>query len=131
MSIRHPAIRPLSIEHHHWLRLARRLRLSADRDGLARLAALASLREAGSEFERHFQDEDELARRYLNSADPDRTRLAEDHAALRDGLALADREMGEEVPDRVRVLRLADLLTAHIRWVERRLFERLDDFLRS
>jgi quercetin dioxygenase-like cupin family protein/hemerythrin-like domain-containing protein len=108
---RHPALVPLSHDHHHALVQARRLR----REGAA--AAREFLRFFASETTRHFREEEELVFPLLYEDEPEQLReVLLQHQRLR---ALARRlRDGEDV-----ARELADLLEAHIRLEERDVFE--------
>lgn len=108
---RHPALVPLSHDHHHALVQAKRLR----EEGLP--AARAFLRFFRAETTRHFREEEELVFPLLYGEEPEQLRRALlQHQQLR---ALARRlRDGEDV-----AVELADLLAEHIRLEERDLFE--------
>jgi mannose-6-phosphate isomerase-like protein (cupin superfamily) len=108
---RHPALVPLSHDHHPALVEARRLR----QHGPA--AAREFLRFFGSETTRHFREEEELVFPLLYGDEPEQLReVLLQHQRLR---ALAGRLRGGEDVS----AELADLLEAHIRLEERDLFE--------
>jgi len=108
---RHPALVPLSHDHHHALVHARRLR----QEGLAH--AHAFLRFFAAETTRHFREEEELVFPLLYADEPMELReVLLQHQRLR---ALASRlRAGEDV-----TRELGELLEAHIRLEERDLFE--------
>jgi hemerythrin-like domain-containing protein len=108
---RHPALVPLSHDHHHALAQARRLR----EQGAA--GAAAFLRFFASETTRHFREEEELVFPLLYDDEPDSLReILLQHHRLR---TLASRlRGGEDV-----TAELASLLETHIRLEERELFE--------
>jgi len=100
---RHPALVPLSHDHHHTLVAARALK----RGDPARLVELRA------ELERHFREEEELVFPLLGRLDPPPPVLAEacvQHARIRARLDSPDAELGE-------------LLEAHVRLEEQVLFE--------
>jgi quercetin dioxygenase-like cupin family protein len=100
---RHPALVPLSHDHHETLVAARALR-RGDRSRLDQLRP---------ELERHFREEEELVFPLLGGLDPAPPELAEacvQHAQIRARLDEPDEELGE-------------LLEAHVRLEERVLFE--------
>ncbi len=100
---RHPALVPLSHDHHHTLVAARALK----RGDPSRILELRP------ELERHFREEEELVFPLLGRLDPPPPELAEacvQHAQIR---ARLDEPDGE----------LAELLEAHVRLEERVLFE--------
>jgi quercetin dioxygenase-like cupin family protein len=99
---RHPALVPLSHDHHHTLVAARALR----RGDPSRLLELRP------ELERHFREEEELVFPLLGRLDPPPPSLAEacvQHAQIRARLDDPDAELGL-------------LLEAHVRLEERVLF---------
>jgi hemerythrin-like domain-containing protein len=108
---RHPALVPLSHDHHHALVQAKRLR----NEGMP--AARDFLRFFKAETTRHFREEEELVFPLLYGEEPEQLReVLLQHQRLR---ALAARlRDGEDV-----AAELADLLEAHIRLEERDLFE--------
>lgn len=110
---RHPALVPLSHDHHHALVQARRLRERGTE------AAPEFLRFFAAETTRHFRDEEELVFPLLYDGEPEALReiLLQHHRLRR----LAHRlRSGEDV-----ALELAALLEAHIRLEERELFEQI------
>ena len=128
---RHRTLVPLSHDHHHALVEARRLRCAAEGPGSS-TAAWAFLRFFASETVRHFRAEEELlfptvvdfpeAREPIVQAMLEHQRIRARAALLRNRLddrrALADtmRELGE-------------LLAAHVRHEERRLFPLIESLL--
>ncbi len=108
---RHPALVPLSHDHHHALVHARRLQ----EEGTP--AARDFLRFFASETTRHFREEEELVFPLLYADEPESLRVVLlQHQQLR---ALAKRlRSGEDV-----AAELGALLEAHIRIEERDLFE--------
>jgi hemerythrin-like domain-containing protein len=122
---RHPALRPLSDDHHRALVLARRLRRSAagaDAEALERLAG-----EVAAEFmhalEPHFEVEERVLLPLLRArgAAALAERTADDHARLR---ALARGVFAAETPRA-----LGALLERHGRFEERELFPRAEALL--
>jgi quercetin dioxygenase-like cupin family protein len=117
---RHPALVPLSHDHHHTLVRARELRRAAaeaDDRGLAEVAGRFRRVFAG-EVARHFRDEEELVFPLLAEADgeppQELVRAATQHARIR---ALVAR-----LPDRDAAAELGALLDEHVRLEERELF---------
>lgn len=117
---RHPALEPLSHDHHRALVLARRLRRAADEPGGAlRELEHAVQREFEAELDPHFRVEERCLLPALREAGADASvrRTEEDHARLR---ALVG---GEEAPwSAARARELGALLEAHVRFEERELF---------
>ena len=125
---RHPALVPLSDDHHHELVQARRLRAAADAGADERLAAAAAYVELffGETVEHFRREEDGLFPVYLRHADADTTlveRILREHMELQ-GLARALRAEVAAEDVRPETLRgLGDLLHDHVRLEERELFE--------
>jgi quercetin dioxygenase-like cupin family protein/hemerythrin superfamily protein len=128
---RHPALVPLSHDHHQALVEARRLRRAADTPDSA-AAATAFLRFFADETVRHFREEEELlfpsvvdleeARELLVQALLEHQRLHALTARLQQ-LVTA----GGEVDDVMR--KLGRLLEAHVRLEERQLFPLIERLL--
>jgi quercetin dioxygenase-like cupin family protein/hemerythrin-like domain-containing protein len=128
---RHPALVPLSHDHHHALVEARRLRRAADTPESA-AAATAFLRFFAEETVRHFREEEELlfpsvvefeeARELLVQALLEHQRLHALTARLRQIVTT-----GGKVDDVMR--ELGGLLEAHVRLEERRLFPLIERLL--
>jgi hemerythrin-like domain-containing protein len=123
---RHPALIPLSHDHHAELVQARRLRLASGSDvAEARVAAAEQYVAAFTETAGHFRVEEEqlfpLLVRHAGSS-PLLERVLVEHDELR-GLASALREEAAtgDVSGETMV-RLADLLDANVRCQERELF---------
>jgi quercetin dioxygenase-like cupin family protein len=121
---RHPALVPLSHDHHHALVEARRLRRAADA-GERAAAAAAFLRFFEEESVRHFREEEELLFPLVADADDARESLVEallQHQRLHALAARLRRSVdgGEDAPDLMR--QLGELLEAHVRLEERELF---------
>ena len=125
---RHPALAPLSDDHHHELVQARRLRAAADAGPEARLAAGAAYVELFfTETVEHFRrEEDELFPVYLRREGADTAlveRILREHMELH-GLARALRAEvagGDAAAETLRAL--GTLLSDHVRLEERELFE--------
>src|SRR5919108_4015424 len=121
---RHPALVPLSHDHHRALVEARRLRRASNARGSA-AAATAFLRFFAEESVPHFREEEELlfprviefeeARELLVQALLEHQRLHALTARLQQLVTI-----GGEVGDVMR--ELGELLNAHVRLEERRLF---------
>lgn len=122
---RHPALTPLSHDHHHALAAARRLRLAADA-GDASAEAAAFARFFAEESVRHFRDEEERLFplvAHSEEAQPLVVRALLEHQQLH---ALARQlASGESGPMR----ELAELLEAHVRFEERELFPLIERLL--
>ena len=125
---RHPALVPLSDDHHHELVQARRLRAAADAGADERLAAAAAYVESffGETVEHFRREEDGLFPVYVRHADADTAlveRILREHMELQ-GLARALRAEVAAEDVRPGTLReLGDLLHDHVRLEERELFE--------
>ena len=126
--MRHPALIPLSHDHHHGLALALRCRKQAL--GQLKPMGLKGLKERAQELRdffannlvRHFRAEEEALFPKLRQLVPESAalldQLARDHRQLRDAISQLDGEvaLGKLVFD------LGDLLERHIRKEERELF---------
>ena len=128
---RHPALVPLSHDHHHALVEARRLRRAAGTPESA-AAAGAFLRFLAEETVPHFRDEEELlfprvldfeeARELLVKALLEHQRLHALTARLQQSVSA-----GGEIEDLMR--ELGELFEAHVRLEERRLFPLIERLL--
>lgn len=122
---RHPAMQPLSRDHYVGLVQAQRMIKAADGDAVARRAALAGFVDAwAQEIGKHFDDEERLLGALMN--EPDKTRLLEEHAALRQVAHEAQEQRQRTDPDAAWARRAGELLRDHIRWEERELFTRIE-----
>ncbi|MFZ1445773.1 MAG: hemerythrin domain-containing protein [Candidatus Dechloromonas phosphoritropha] len=118
---RHPQLQDLSREHYSALKLARAARQAAESGEMDAMTTLAQrvVRLFATELDPHFRVEEQgilvaLARAGENELVE---RTLSEHAELRRlNMLLSD-------PDAVTLLRFADLLTAHVRFEERELFE--------
>ena len=125
---RHPALVPLSDDHHHELVHARRLRLAAESAPDERLAAAAAYVHAFfTETVDHFRrEEEELFPVYLRLDGADRAlvdRILREHMELH-GLARALRsQVASGEVDPAVLSELGSLLHDHVRVEERELFE--------
>lgn len=116
---RHPALVPLSHDHHHTLVRARELREAASGEEPARREAAARfLRHFGLDVVRHFREEEELVFPLLPLQPPELDRVLVQHQRIR---ALAGRLRGE--PEGRLLEELGTLLEEHIRLEERFVFE--------
>jgi quercetin dioxygenase-like cupin family protein/hemerythrin len=128
---RHPALVPLSHDHHHALVEARRLRRAADAPESAAVAT-AFLRFFADQTVGHFREEEELlfprvlefeeARELLVQALLEHQRLHALTAQLQQSVSA-----GGEIEDLMR--ELGELLEAHVRLEERRLFPLIEQLL--
>jgi hemerythrin-like domain-containing protein len=127
---RHPALVPLSDDHHRELVQAHRLVRAADAAPAERLAAGAAYVETFfAETVEHFRREEEgvfpLYAAHVGANDPLLTRILEEHMQLH-GLVRALRAevaAGEVSGETLR--QLGRLLRDHVRREERELFERI------
>ena len=123
---RHPALVPLSHDHHAELVQARRLRLASGSDvPEARLEASVQYVAAFSETARHFQLEEEqlfpaLATSVGNS--PLLDEVLDEHQELRSLAATLAGQAAAGHASSETMARLADVLEAHVRREERVLF---------
>ena len=130
---RHPALVPLSHDHHHGLVQARRLRRAADEaDPERRLAAAGEFvgffAREGSE---HFREEEELLFPLLaGRADPAPALLAEiavQHATVRALVGRLERSIAAGSVEAGTLGELGTLLETHIRLEERQLFPLIEE----
>jgi quercetin dioxygenase-like cupin family protein len=124
---RHPSLIPLSHDHHHALVEARRLRRAAEASDDERRAAVAEfLRFFSAETIRHFRTEEELVFPLLVGQDGDGSELLVrallEHQRIH---ALAARI--ERAPRSADMRELGELLEAHVRLEERRLFPLIEE----
>jgi hemerythrin len=121
---RHPALVPLSHDHHHELVRARSLRRAAGADAEGRLAAARPFLDFfARETLRHFRDEEEALFPLLGLEHPDIVRALREHNEIHGEVrTLRALEAGGEVPPEA-LERLGSLVEAHVRWEERELFE--------
>lgn len=127
---RHPALAPLSQEHHHELAQARRLLRAASAEPEERLAAASAYIDAFfAETVEHFRREEEiLFPLYLRHAGstPILARILREHMQLH-GLVRAlqaAKAAGDIPPETLRTL--GDLLHDHVRLEERELFQEIE-----
>jgi quercetin dioxygenase-like cupin family protein/hemerythrin-like domain-containing protein len=128
---RHPALRPLSHDHHHGLVEARRLRRAADGELATRREASATfLRFYSSETIGHFrQEEEELFPLLVDRSDPADelvTRALVEHQRLHALVDRLDRAVAAGDPDPALMRELGELLERHIRFEERTLFPHVE-----
>ncbi|HSC93180.1 MAG TPA: hemerythrin domain-containing protein [Gaiellaceae bacterium] len=125
---RHPALVPLSHDHHHELVRARSLRRAAAAAEEERLAAAETFLEFfGSETLRHFRDEEESLFPLLGLDHPEVVRALREHAEIH-GEVRRLRALvagGEVAPEALEGL--GRLVETHVRWEERELFELIQE----
>ena len=125
---RHPALLPLSGDHHHELVQARRLLRAADAPAEERLAAGAAYAEAFfTDTVDHFRREEDgvfpLYATYADAHDPLLARVLREHMELH-GLAHALRaEVAAGAVSAETLREMGTLLHGHVRLEERELFE--------
>lgn len=124
---RHPALRPLSHDHHHGLVEARRLHKAADGGPEPRRSSAAGfLRFYSSETIRHFrEEEEELFPMLVDEPDPAGQLLIRallEHQRLHALADRLDRVLAAADPDPALMRELGELLERHIRFEERTLF---------
>lgn len=124
---RHPALRPLSHDHHHGLVEARRLQRAVDGERTSRNeAAVTFLRFYSSDTVRHFREEEEgLFPLLVDQPDPAGellTRALLEHQRLHALADRLDRALAAGDPDPTLMRELGELLERHIRFEERTLF---------
>ena len=118
---RHPELQALSREHHGALKLARDAKIAAGSADAAQVERLAARVVScfAAELEPHFMiEEQQLLPRLAQTGDaPLVARTLVEHTRLR---ALAERL---RTPEAIALAEFAELLTAHVRFEERELFE--------
>lgn len=118
---RTPALQDLSREHHDALKLARHGKLAALSGDAATIAAFGAhvARSFESEMEPHFREEESELLPFLTVAGESELvwRTLAEHAELR-ALAKSLRQPAADT-----LLRFSELLTEHVRFEERTLFE--------
>jgi hemerythrin-like domain-containing protein len=128
---RHPALIPLSHDHHHALVEARRLRQAADTPE-STAAATAFLRFFADESVPHFREEQELLFPLLVALEEARELLVQallEHQRLH-ALTARLREIVNTGGETAGVMReLGELLEAHVRLEERQLFPLIEPLL--
>jgi hemerythrin-like domain-containing protein len=130
---RHPALVPLSHDHHHGLVQARRLRRAAkDADPEPRLrAASAFLAFFEHEGAAHFREEEELLLPFLaGRPDPAASLLVQvavEHAEIRALVRDLRESLAADTVERGLLGRLGTLLEGHIRLEERQLFPLIEE----
>lgn len=118
---RHERLQPLSRDHHHTLRLARRLQQAEPDEGLR--SELVAHR---PDLAEHFAVEEALGERALSACSHDTTlaeqieRMRREHREIEQLLVRA-----LEAPEQATLHRLGECLVAHVRFEERELFNRL------
>jgi hemerythrin-like domain-containing protein len=126
---RKPELRILSVDHHHGLVAARRLRLAAEAPAAHPEALAAFLAAWRNEIEPHFRvEEEELLPRYAAAAGeaaPLLRRTLREHAELRERVRAL--EPGDTPPSQW--LEAATALERHIRFEERELFPAVENAL--
>lgn len=116
---RHPALVPLSHDHHLTLVHARELRRAADADPEERRAAAGRfLRHFDPHVVRHFREEEEVVFPLLPLQPPELDRVLVEHQRIR---SLAGRLRSDPAPETL--VQLGTLLEEHIRLEERIVFE--------
>jgi hypothetical protein len=127
---RHDALHPLSHDHQNALARALRLRRVRDGDETERRAERDSFVEfAATRLEPHFVEEEALLARAVALApevaqlEQAHERMLDDHARLRESFDVL--RATPDVPAGERLHEIGELLTTHVRFEERELFELL------
>ena len=121
---RHERLRPLSRDHHHTLKLARRLQ--GEEPGDALQSELVAHRPG---LAAHFAAEESIGRQALAQCPADTLlgeqleRMEREHRRIEELLA----EVLDGAGDQASCHRLGELLVAHVRFEERELFNRLQE----
>jgi mannose-6-phosphate isomerase-like protein (cupin superfamily) len=128
---RHPALVPLSHDHHHGLVQAKRLRAGARADD-GRAVASTFLRFFAEETMRHFREEEELLFPLLADSEEAREPLVHvllehQHLHALAGRLAAQVEAG--APTEELMVELGQVLEGHIRYEERQLFPLIEQLV--
>jgi quercetin dioxygenase-like cupin family protein/hemerythrin-like domain-containing protein len=131
---RHPALVPLSHDHHHALVEARALSRGADGDEAERLAAVSALlRFFSTDTIAHFREEEErLFPALVDAGGEARELLAQallEHQRMHALAARLERGLAAGRAEAASMRELAQLLHAHVRLEERRLFPLIQELL--
>ena len=131
---RHASLAPLSHDHHHALVEARRLGRAADGTDAARCKAAADfLRFFSTETVRHFREEEEqLFPTLVGREDADEGLLVQallEHQRIHASVSRLEHALAAEVVDASSMRELAELLEAHVRLEERKLFPRIEQIV--
>ena len=130
---RHPSLVPLSHDHHHALVEARRLCRGADGEDSERRAVTAGfLRFFSTETVRHFREEEERFFPALVGGDGDGggallVRALLEHQRIHALVGRLERGLAVGEADAASMRELAELLVAHVRLEERRLFPLIEE----
>lgn len=129
---RHPSLVPLSHDHHHALVEARRLGRGADGEDSERRAVTAGfLRFFSTETVRHFREEEERLFPALvggNGAGSDLlVQALLEHQRIHALVGRLERGLAAGEADAATMRELAELLVAHVRLEERRLFPLIEE----
>ena len=131
---RHPALIPLSRDHHNGLMQALRLRHAADGDASARLATAREFVEFFRNEERvHLRDEEEelfpLLLRHVPSQPAPLREARVQHVQLQGFARKLDIAVAAGTVDRETLEEAGELLDAHIRLEERQLFPLIEELV--
>jgi hemerythrin-like domain-containing protein len=131
MTRRHDALIPLTHDHHHALKNARRLRQAADGDDRERSeAARAFVRFFTEDSVQHFREEEEeifpLVIDKPGAPLSGITRVLLEHVRLHALRDLLDDQVGEGVVDPELMRTTSDLLKQHVRFEEDELFPAIE-----
>jgi iron-sulfur cluster repair protein YtfE (RIC family) len=121
---RHPALVPLSHDHHHGLVQARRLRTAAETADPPAVAR-AFLRFFAEETVAHFRDEEELLFPLLAESEEAREPLVRallEHQRIHALVGRLSGQVEAGAPETELMSELGEVLEAHIRFEERQLF---------
>ncbi|HEX4745564.1 MAG TPA: hemerythrin domain-containing protein [Gaiellaceae bacterium] len=129
---RHPALIPLSHDHHHGLVQARQLRRAAERPAAERRDAAATfLRFFASETHRHFREEEERFFPLLVAAKEPATEFLTrgllEHQRLRALAEALESELDDGDASAKQMQEIANVLEEHIRFEERTLFPLIEE----
>ena len=121
---RHPALQPLSRDHHDVLVVARTLNKSVQDQATQRSALRSFVTLWNDELRSHLELEERWLTPHLS--DDLRRRMTSDHTRIREMSADVVNLVSSDLePPTEFVAELADVLRNHVRWEEREVFESL------
>lgn len=132
MTRRHDSLLPLTHDHHHALRNGRALRVAAEGDPSARTeAAEGFLRFFRTESITHFREEEEvifpLVALHERAPTAGINRVLNEHVVIHALVRELEAQMEDGEPVGETMLRLAELLKAHVRFEEDELFPLIEE----
>ena len=117
---RHPALIPLSHDHHHALVLSRRVQQALEKDQVEEMVEYVREFQT-TELERHFEEEELHIFPLVPDTDERVLRAMIEHRQLRSYLSSVEKSTDRDEQRRL-LLAFAKLLHDHVRFEERELF---------